>query len=431
MTKVLASVRPILFLVQTVKTSRCVGIRTISSEFRPEPCQSEKLTDIGTRRIFQSEHDIFRSTVRKFFQDHVVPFHSQWEEDGEIDRECWIKAGEAGILGVSTPLEKGGLGGDWLSAAIIQEEQYYCNCPGPGFGMHSEIAMPYIANHGTPEQIQKYIPDMTAGRKIGAVAMTEPSAGSDLQGIKTTATKDDKGWILNGSKTFITNGIQSDIIVVVALTNKKAKSAAHGLSLVLVDRDTPGFTRGKKLKKMGFKAQDTAELFFDDCRLPEDAILGGESGLNKGFFMLMQELPQERLGIANFSMSACEFMFEETREYVKQRKAFGNRIADLQTIQHNLAELKTEISVARAFIDRCNELHNVGKLDSSTASMAKYWATDLNNKSAYRFQQMFGGAGYMWEYPIARAYVDARLQSIYGGSNEIMKELIARQIVKD
>ena len=236
---------------------------------------------------------------------------------------------------------------------------------------------------------------------------------------------------INGSKTFITNGFQADVILVVAITNKEAKSNAHGISLFIIERDSPGFVRGQKLKKMGFKAQDTAELFFEDCRVPARALLGGEAGLNKGFYIMMQELPQERLGVANFSIALCEFMFEATRDYVKQRKAFGRRIADLQTIQHSLAELKTEISVVRAFIDQCNELHNMRKLDTSTASMAKYRASHLANTSAYRFLQMFGGAGYMWEYPMAKAYVDARLQAIYAGSNEIMKELIARQIIQD
>lgn len=413
--------------------SRCISTSKAaqSDVFRPEPCQANRLTDVGTRRIFESEHDMFREMARKFFQEQVSPYHSKWEEDGEVSRDCWLKAGEAGLLGVAIPAEKGGIGGDWLSAAIVQEEQGYSNCSGPGFALHSDIVMPYICNYGTPEQIEKYINDMTLGKKIGAIAMTEPGAGSDLQGVRTNAKRDGDEWVINGSKVFITNGWMSDVVVVVAVTDRDAKSAAHGISLFLVDGDAPGFIKGKKLKKIGLKAQDTAELFFEDCRVPASALLGGEAGLNKGFYMLMKELPQERLLITNLCMAACEFMFEETRDYVKQRKAFGKRIADLQTIQHKLAELKTEISVARAFTDQCNSLHNIGKLDNSTASMAKYWVTDLNNTAAYRLLQMFGGWGFMWEYPIARAYVDARVQTIYGGSNEIMKELIARQIIKD
>jgi len=219
--------------------------------------------------------------------------------------------------------------------------------------------------------------------------------------------------------------------VVVAITNKEAKSAAHGISLFLVDGDTPGFVKGKKLKKMGLKAQDTAELFFEDCRVPASQMLGGERGLNRGFYQLMQELPQERLLIANLCQAACEFMFEETRDYVKQRKAFGKTLANLQTIQHKLAEIKTETAVARAFVDSCNLLHQEGKLDTTTASMAKYYVTDLNNTVAYRCLQLHGGWGYMNEYPISKAYVDARVQPIYGGSNEIMKELVARSVMAD
>nr|XP_039253649.1 long-chain specific acyl-CoA dehydrogenase, mitochondrial-like [Styela clava] len=399
--------------------------------FRREPYQSGKLTDIGTRRIFSSEHDIFRESVRRFFNEHVVPNTVKWEEAGQVDRECWTKAGEAGLLAVSIPEDKGGLGGDWLSSVIVQEEQCYCNSTGPGYLLHSDIMMPYIAKYGTKEQISKYMPDLTAGRNIGAIAMTEPNAGSDLQGIRTTAKRDGDEWVINGSKTFITNGYLSDVVIVAALTDTNAKSAAHGLTLFIVDKNSPGFKKGRILKKLGLKGQDTCELFFEDCRVPFDAVLGGEAGLNKGFQTLMRELPQERLLIANVSIAASEFMFEETREYVKQRKAFGRRIADLQTIQHKLAELKTEIAATRAFVDQCNELHNVGKLDNSTASMAKYWASEKVNFQAYDFVQMFGGAGYMWEYPLAKTYVDVRVHPIYGGSNEIMKELISRQIVEE
>ncbi|XP_002126870.2 long-chain specific acyl-CoA dehydrogenase, mitochondrial-like isoform X1 [Ciona intestinalis] len=402
-----------------------------ASEFRKEGFQSGRFTDIGTRQIFNEDHDMFRESVRKFFQEEVLPYHDQWEEEGQVSRELWLKAGDMGILGVNTPEEHGGIGGDWLSAAIVHEEQGYVNCSGPGFALHSDIVMPYITKYGTPEQIEKYIPDMTAGKKIGAIAMTEPGAGSDLQGVRTFAKKDGDDWVLNGSKVFITNGWMADVVVVVAITDKEAKSAAHGISLFLVDGDNPGFIKGKKLKKMGLRAQDTAELFFEDCRLPSSALLGGKAGLNAGFYQLMQELPQERLLIGNLCMAACEFMFEETRDYVKQRKAFGKTLSKLQTIKHTLAEIKTETAVARGFLDRCNDLHNQRKLDTSTASMAKYYVTDLNNTVAYRCVQLHGGWGYMWEYPICKAYVDARVQTIYGGSNEIMKELISRDIEKD
>ncbi|EMP24293.1 Long-chain specific acyl-CoA dehydrogenase, partial [Chelonia mydas] len=270
----------------------------------------------------------------------------------------------------------------------------YVNCTGPGFSLHSDIVMPYIANYGSEEQIERFIPEMSAGKCIGAIAMTEPGAGSDLQGVRTYAKKDGSDWILNGSKVFITNGWMSDLVIVVAVTNREARSPAHGISLFLVENGMKGFIKGRKLEKIGLKAQ-------------------------------------ERLLIADMALASCEFMFEETRNYVKQRKAFGKTIAHLQTVQHKLAELKTQICVGRAFVDSCLQLHEGKRLDSSTASMAKYWASDLQNSVATQCVQLHGGWGYMWEYPVARAFVDSRVQPIYGGTNEIMKELIARDIVID
>ncbi|XP_036420450.1 long-chain specific acyl-CoA dehydrogenase, mitochondrial [Colossoma macropomum] len=397
-----------------------------TAPFRPETSVARTMMDIGTRRIFSEEHDLFRENVRRFFREEVVPYHAEWEKAGQVSRELWEKAGAQGLLGIYTPAEQGGVGGDLLSAAIVWEEQMYCNCSGPGFSLHSEIVMPYISHYGSKAQMERYFPQMTAGKCIGAIAMTEPGAGSDLQGVKTYARKDGSDWILNGNKVFITNGWMSDLVLVVAVTNRQAKTMAHGLSLFLVDNGTKGFQKGRKLDKIGLKAQDTAELFFEDVRLPADALLGEE---NKGFYYLMNELPQERLIIAAMALASCEFMFEETRSYVRQRKAFGRTIADLQTVQHKLAELKTEICVARAFIDSCLQLHSERKLDSSTASMAKYWASDLQNRVATQCLQLHGGWGYMWEFPIAKAFADARVQPIYGGTNEIMKELIARPIV--
>ncbi|KAI4872679.1 hypothetical protein NFI96_026548, partial [Prochilodus magdalenae] len=411
--------------------------------FRPETSMARTMLDIGTRRIFSEEHDLFRENVRRFFREEVVPHHAEWEKAGQVSREVWEKAGSQGLLGVYTPAEQGGVGGDLLSAAIVWEEQMYCNCSGPGFSLHSEIVMPYIGHYGSQAQMERYFPQMTAGKCIGAIAMTEPGAGSDLQGVRTNARKDGSDWILNGNKVFITNGWMSDLVLVVAVTNREAKTAAHGLSLFLVENGTKGFQKGRKLDKLGLKAQvgthapaqahtllrvwqDTAELFFEDVRLPADALLGEA---NKGFYYLMNELPQERLIIAVMAMASCEFMFEETRSYVRQRKAFGKTIADLQTVQHKLAELKTEICVGRAFIDNCLQLHSERKLDSGTASMAKYWASELQNKVATQCLQLHGGWGYMWEFPIAKAFADARVQPIYGGTNEIMKELIARPIV--
>jgi len=395
---------------------------------RPETAQAPKMTDIGTRTIFSEEHDIFRENVRRFYTEECVPYHNEWEKKGEVSREFWKKAGANGLLGVNCPAEFGGIGGDWLSAAIVQEEQSYVNCSGPGFALHSDIVIPYITHYGTKEQIERIVPKLVDGSWISAIAMSEPGAGSDLQGIRTVAKQQGDDWILNGSKTFITNGFLSDLIIVVAITNPQAKSVAHGISLFLVEEGMQGFKKGKKLDKIGLKAQDTSELFFDDVRLPKSALLGEPS---KGFYYLMQELPQERLLIANMGMAACECMFEETRAYVKQRKAFGKTISSLQTIQHKLAEMKTEICVTRSFVDSCNKIHNDSRLDSQMASMAKYWVTDLQNRVATQCVQMHGGMGFMMETQIGKAFCDSRVQMIYGGSNEIMKELIARQIVID
>jgi long-chain-acyl-CoA dehydrogenase len=400
----------------------------VAQSKRLELAEAGNMMDIGIRKIFTEDHDILRQSVRRFFQEEIAPYHDQWELDGQISREAWLAAGRQGLLGVDTPEEHGGIGSDWLSASIIMEEQSYVNCTGPGFALHSHITMPYISHIGSKEQIDKYIPRMMSGECISCIAMTEPGAGSDLQGIRTTAKQDGDDWIINGSKVFITNGQMADLAIVVAITNTEAKTPAHGISLFLVDAGTPGFKKGRTLKKVGFKAQDTAELFFDDVRVPSSALLGK---VNKGFYYLMQELPQERLLIALMGQAANEFMFETTRKYVRERKAFGKTLANLQTVQHNLAEMKTEICVGRAFVDNCLKTHNEVGLDSQQASMAKYWITDLQNTIASRCLQLHGGWGYMWEYPIAKAFVDSRLQPIYAGSNEIMKELIARTIITD
>lgn len=394
------------------------------STMRMEPCQADNMMQIGTRRIYNEDHDMYRESVRRFYEEEVVPNHAKWEEQGFCPPELWKAAGDAGILCVTMPEEYGGPGVDILYSSIVWEEQSYTGCTGPGWALHSEIVAPYILNYGTEEQKQQYIPGMVTGDCIGAIAMTEPGAGSDLQGVRTTAKKDGDDWILNGSKTYITNGYNCHACIVVAKTDTEAKGA-HGISLFLVDADTPGFHKGQRLKKMGLKAQDTSELFFEDCRVPDSALLGG---LNKGFYLLMNELPQERLLIADMAVAAAESCYELTREFVKDRKAFGRTIADLQTTKHKMAEMKTEIAVARAFVDQCLELHAAEKLDSPMASMAKYWTTDLQSKIADQCVQLHGGAGYMWEYPVCRHYVDARVQRIYGGSNEIMKELIARTV---
>lgn len=361
---------------------------------------------------------------RKFFNDKVVPFHTQWEQDGAVSREVWRQAGENGLLGVTVPEELGGVGADKLSAAVVWEEQSYSGCTGPGFALHSDIVIPYIVNYGTEYQKNRFLPKLLSGEWIGAIAMTEPSVGSDLANLRTSCEKQSNGnYLLNGQKTFITNGALADVVIVCAKTTKG--KGAHGISLVILEGDMPGFSRGRNLKKLGMKAQDTSELFFENVEIPETHILGGE---NKGFYLLMQELPQERLLIADMAVASAEACFEWTRTYVKERKAFGNPLLNLQTIKHRMAELKTELTVARTFMDNCIQLHDEGRLDTSTASMAKYWGTDLQQKIIDECVQLHGGYGYMWEYPVCRAYADARVQRIYGGTNEIMKELIARTI---
>ena len=390
---------------------------------RPEAQVCDDLLQIGSRRIYSQEHDMYREMLRNFYQEKVVPFHEEWENAGEVPRELWTDAGANSMLGVTMPEEYGGLGVDILYSSVNWQEQSYAGTTGPGWALHSEIVCPYILNYGTEEQKQEYLPKLCSGEYISAIAMTEPGAGSDLQGMKTTAIKDGDDYILNGSKVFITNGWLADLVIVCAKTDPS--KGAKGISLFLVEASMPGFKKGKKLKKMGMKAQDTAELFFEDVRLPASALLGKEGA---GFMYLMEELPQERLLIADMGVAAAEACYEWTRTYVKERKAFGKTLSNLQTIQHKLAEMKTEIVVGRTFADHCLELHAAGKLDNGTASMAKYWLTDLQNKVANDCVQLHGGWGYMWEYPVARAFCDGRVQQIYGGSNEIMKELIARSI---
>jgi len=394
---------------------------------RPAACQMGTMLDIGARNLFNADHDMFREQVRRWMRERLAPLQNSFEENGQPTKEIWTEMGEQGLLGVSIPAEVGGIGASFLEEAIVAEEMSYANCASPAMAVHSTICMPYLVHYGTKEQQERYIPAMTAGECVASVGMTEPDAGSDLQGIRTTAKRDGDDWIINGSKIYITNGWLTDCCILVAKTKPDAKRAAHGISLFLVDADSKGFHKGRKLKKLGLKAQDTAELFLEDVRVPGSALLGKENG---GFYQLMEQLPQERLIIAVHSAAHCETMFEQTRDWVRQRKAFGRTVADLQTVQHKLAELKTSITVCRAFIDQCLQLHTASQLDGSMASMAKYWATDLENKVAGECLQLHGGWGFMWETQIAKSYADARVQTIYGGTNEIMKELIARDIVK-
>ena len=379
------------------------------------------------RTLFSSDHEAFRDSFRRFMDKEIAPFHDAWEDQGYVDRAVWNKAGDNGFLCPTMPEEFGGAGADKLYSVVMIEEQARAGFTGIGFSLHSEIVAPYILHYGTPAQKAKYLPKLASGEMIGAIAMSEPAAGSDLQGIKSTAIKQDDGrYLLNGSKTFITNGWHADLVVVVAKTNPTA--GGKGTSLILVERGMPGFSVGKRLKKMGMKAQDTSELFFDNVRIPAENLLGGDAYENKGFICLMQELPWERLQIAITATGAAQAAIDWTVEYVKERKVFGQPVAAFQNTRYVLAELQTEVQVARVFVDKCCELLLQKKLDTATASMAKYWCTDLQCKVMDECVQLFGGYGYMWEYPITRAYADARVQRIYGGTNEIMKEVITRSM---
>jgi acyl-CoA dehydrogenase len=375
------------------------------------------------RSLFSPEHETFRDSVRRFMQEEVAPHDERWQEQGYADREVWRKAGGNGFLCPTMPPEYGGAGADKLYSVVLIEEQARANNSSLGFGLHSEIVAPYLLAYGSEALKKKYLPKMASGEMIGAIAMSEPGAGSDLQGIKTSALKKKSHYLLNGSKTFITNGWNCDLVIVVAKTDPA--KGAKGTSLVVVDTSMQGFTKGKRLKKMGLKGQDTAELFFDNVEVPAENLIGRE---NNGFVYLMQELPWERMQIAIGAAAKSEAALEWTKAYVGERKAFGKPIASFQSTRFKLAELATEVQIARVFVDRCIELLLKGSLDTAAASMAKYWVTDLECKVMDECVQLHGGYGYMWEFPIARAYVDARVQRIYGGTNEIMKEVISRSL---
>jgi len=379
------------------------------------------------RTLFTSDHEAFRDSFRRFMDKEIAPFHADWEEQGYVDRAVWNKAGENGFLCMTMPEEYGGAGADKLFSVAQMEELSRGGFSGIGYFLHSEIVAPYLLHYGTEEQKKNYLPKMASGEMIGAIAMSEPAAGSDLQGIKTTAIQQPDGsYLLNGSKTFITNGWHADLVIVVAKTNPAA--GAKGTSLLLVERGMAGFAVGKRLKKLGMKAQDTSELFFDNVRVPAANLLGGPAQENRGFICLMEQLPWERLQIAISAVAASQAAIDWTVDYVKERKVFGQPVASFQNTRFTLAELQTEVQVARVFVDKCTELLLANTLDTATASMAKYWCSDLQCKVMDECVQLFGGYGYMWEYPITRAYADARVQRIYGGTNEIMKEVITRSM---
>ncbi|TIC86275.1 acyl-CoA dehydrogenase [Nocardioides sp. GY 10113] len=374
--------------------------------------------------IYETEHEDFRRSVRTFLEREAVPYTEKWDAAGVVDREVWTKAGEAGLLGFEVPEEYGGPGiKDFRYNMIISEEMCRLGVSGPGFTLHNDVVAPYLVNLTNEEQKQRWLPGMVSGEIITAIAMTEPGAGSDLQGIRTSAVDKGDHYILNGSKIFITNGILSDLVVVVARTDPDA--GHKGISLLVVERGMEGFTRGRNLEKLGLKAQDTAELSFDNVVVPKANLLGEEG---EGFIYLMQNLPQERISIAGTAVSVMEAVLDQTLDYVKTREAFGKPIGKFQNTRFVLAEMATEAYVARTFVNHCMERLNDGTADAVLASMAKWWTTELQKKLVDSGLQMHGGYGYMMEYPIAKAYADTRIQTIYGGTTEIQKEIIGRSL---
>ncbi|MCA9929976.1 MAG: acyl-CoA dehydrogenase family protein [Anaerolineales bacterium] len=376
------------------------------------------------RTFFTEEHLMFRDAFRRFVEKEVVPHHEQWEKAGIVPRELWTKAGGMGFLGTDVPEEFGGGGiEDFRFNAIVTEEITRAGASGVGFGLHNDVCMPYFLRYANDEQKARWFPKMCSGELITAIAMSEPNAGSDLQGIQTTAVRRDDYYIVNGQKTFITNGINSDLVITVVKTDTQA--GHQGVSLLVIERGMEGFERGRNLEKIGLKAQDTAELFFNSVKVPAANLLGEEG---QGFYHLMHQLPQERLSIAVMAVAAAEAALEMTVSYCHERTAFGRPIGKFQNTRFVLAEMKTKIEIARVFVDRCIMELNAGNLTAAEAAMAKWWTTDLQVKVMDQCLQLHGGYGYMLEYPISRFYLDSRVQPIYGGTNEIMKEIIGRSL---
>jgi len=376
------------------------------------------------RQIFSPDHELFRATVRRFIEEHVTPFHAQWEKDGQVPAELWLTAGELGLLCCNVPEEYGGMGGDFLHSAILIEEMARAGTTGPTFYLHSDIVAPYLVDFGTEEQKRKWLPKMASGEVIAALGMSEPSGGSDVQAMRTQAIRDGDHYVINGQKVFITNGHTADLLVLACKTDPKARG--KGVSLILVETNREGFQRGRKLEKMGCKAQDTSELFFADVRVPVENLLGTEGG---GFAMLMTQLAQERLVQAIRGVSSSEAALEWTKDYVKERKMFGGTLSDFQNTRFKLASLTAEVLTQRVFVDRCIEMHLKGEFDAVDAACAKLVTTELQGKVMDECLQFFGGWGYMWEYPIARAFADARMCRLGGGTVEVMRQIIGNAIL--
>ena len=377
-----------------------------------------------SRTLFEPEHELFRQSYRAFLDKHVAPYHEQWEKDKIVDRGVWLEAGKQGFLSMAVPEEYGGGGNpDFRYNTIVCEETVAGRYSGLGFALHNDVIAPYLLNLTTREQKERWLPQFSTGEMITAIAMTEPGTGSDLQGIKTRAVKEGDHYVLNGSKTFITNGINADLVIVVAQTDPD--KGAQGFSLLAVERGMPGFERGRHLDKVGLDAQDTAELSFTDVKVPVENLIG-EEGM--GFIYLMQNLPQERISLAIMAAAAMESVLEETISYVKERKAFGKPIGSFQNSRFLLAELSTEATAVRIMVDEFIKLHLDDKLTAEQAAMAKWWTTEAQVRLVDRCLQLHGGYGYMREYGVAKAYLDARVQTIYGGTTEIMKEIVGRSL---
>ncbi|MEH0936765.1 acyl-CoA dehydrogenase family protein [Micromonospora psammae] len=374
------------------------------------------------QHLYEAVHEEFRDLCREFLAREAVPHHERWEADGIVDREVWRKAGAAGLLGMDVDPEYGGGGQqDFRFNAVLVEEVVAAGCSGLGFGLHNDVVAPYLTELTTDDQRKRWLPGFCSGDLVTAIAMSEPGAGSDLAGVRTSAVRDGDALVLNGQKTFITNGEMADLVVVVART--APDQGAHGVSLVAVETGTPGFSRGRRLAKVGLKANDTAELFFDDCRVPAENLIGTE---NHGFYHLMGNLPRERLSIAVAAVAAAEKLLAVTLDYARSREAFGRPIGKFQHNRFLLAELDTEVTIARTFVNHCVAEFNAGRLSVTDAAKAKWWTTELQNRVADRCVQLHGGYGFMLEYPVAKAWLDGRVQTIYGGTTEIMKEIIGR-----